>query len=617
MKKVLNLFRRGKVWRAFVPNSLIESNARAAALEIQLQTLAAEVTALREQALTSARLRLVGFEQQLASRLPSLGRENDVILLVQRRNELLVLAAPRAEAVSKQLAGMKPLQVVEAIVNGAITTATLLTRNPAGISGLPIPAFLNCVREHPDSALNWLDERQPVLSKEAAPYFEQLDGILTELGLIDFFAHGVRIANNELTPPFDQPSNMPVYVPAQPKKRSVLFAHHCYYNFYYLAKALRRRGWDAVTLSLDDSASGDSMYSHGEDIHIYHPDPEHHRNLVSDFFSDNIHRFGMIHTYGIGILSLFRENYDLGRIDLKIPWDMLKIPWDMLEAKRRGILLGYSHCGCMDAVAQSTFRGWSPSMCANCVWESRPDVCSDRGNLSWGRKMTSIVDLFCTETDPPLDFKASPNAFRGPLTFAINPEVWRTDLEIPDRFRRERTDGEIIVYHAMGNYELRSRNGRNVKGTQSIITAVEELRAEGIPIRLDFVKDVSSIDNRYIQAQADIIVDQLNYGRYGALAREGMMLGKPVVGRVNKMDGPDLPATQCILETPIVHADEQTIKDVLRDLALNPEKRHTVGMRSREHALHWWSDDRLAARFEQVHDHLREHGVPPAEEDVR
>ncbi|MCH8476263.1 MAG: hypothetical protein LAT55_13665, partial [Opitutales bacterium] len=491
-----------------------------------------------------------------------------------------------------------------------IDTLHLIFEAESGWAMRPEPDLLAAIREEPAGAVRWLEAREPEHFAPTAPYFERLDALLAELDLIDFFANGLRVASNELTPPFDEPSNLPAYVPAEPKKRSILFAHHCYYNFYYLAKALRRRGWDAATLSLDAPGADSSKYSHGEDILIYDQNPEHHRRLVSEFLSQNSHRFGMIHTYGIGVLSLFKENYDIGRYGLKIPWDML-------EAKRRGILLGYSHCGCLDAVSQNAFRDWSPSMCANCVWESRSDVCSDHGNLSWGRKMTSIVDLFCTETDPPLDFKASPKAFRGPLTFAIDPEIWRTDLEIPDRFRRKRADGEIIVYHAMGNYDLRSRNGRNVKGTKSIVTAVEELRAEGVPIRLDFVKDVSSIDNRFIQTQADIIVDQLNYGRYGALAREGMILGKPVVGRVNKMDGADLPATQCIHDTPIVQADELRVKDVLRDLAQNPQKRQEIGIHSREHAIHWWSAERLAARFEQVHDHLREHGVPPAEEDVQ
>ena len=188
-----------------------------------------------------------------------------------------------------------------------------------------------------------------------------------------------------------------------------------------------------------------------------------------------------------------------------------------------------------------------------------------------------MVDLFCSETDPPLDYKNARNVFRAPLTFAIDPEIWKPNLDPPEHLRRQHEPGEVVVYHAMGNYDIRSRSGRNVKGTNAVVMAVDQLRRDGVPVRLDFVHDVPSIDNRFIQAQADIIVDQLNYGRYGALAREGMMLGKPVVGRVEKSDGPGLDATQCIMETPIVHADEFNIVDVLRSLAVDATRRAAVG----------------------------------------
>lgn len=256
-------------------------------------------------------------------------------------------------------------------------------------------------------------------------------------------------------------------------------------------------------------------------------------------------------------------------------------------------------------------------MCSNCAWEHRPDVCSDPRNQEWGRKLTMIVDLFCTETDPPLDFKGSCCSFRAPLTFALDLEHWHPDLKVPSHYQRERRADEVLVFHAMGNYALRTHAGRNVKGTGAVIKAIEQLQREGIKIRLDFVQNVPSRDVRYIQSQADIIVDQLNYGRYGALAREGMMLGKPVVGRINMTDGVGLPATRCILETPIVDASETTVVDVLRDLALNPAKREAIGKASREHAIQWWSAERLAERFERVYDYLRAHGHPPPEEEVR
>ena len=40
-------------------------------------------------------------------------------------------------------------------------------------------------------------------------------------------------------------------------RRSVVFLHHAYYNFLYLAAALRKRGWDAICVNIDDPSSPD------------------------------------------------------------------------------------------------------------------------------------------------------------------------------------------------------------------------------------------------------------------------------------------------------------------------------------------------------------------------
>jgi hypothetical protein len=289
-----------------------------------------------------------------------------------------------------------------------------------------------------------------------------------------------------------------------------------------------------------------------------------------------------------------------------------QIPWDLLHMRRHGALVGYSHSGCLDMVAQSTFRAWSPGMCARCPWLERPDICSDSRNLSWGWKVETIADLICAETEPRMDFKASPKVFRDPLTFALDPEVWRPELDIPDRLMRPREPGEVVIFHAMGNYSARTHGeGINVKGTRAVLEAVEKMRAEGLAVRLDFADDLPSIDMRFVQVQADIIVDQLNYGRYGATAREAMMLGKPVVGRVDMMEPDGGPPSACILETPIVDADEDTVYAVLKALVLDPDRRAAIGAASRAHAIKWWSADVLAERFERVYDTLRDTGRPP------
>jgi hypothetical protein len=132
-----------------------------------------------------------------------------------------------------------------------------------------------------------------------------------------------------------------------------------------------------------------------------------------------------------------------------------------------------------------------------------------------------------------------------------------------------------------------------------VIKTVESLRAEGVPIRLHFVDNVASGDMKYVQTQADIVVDQLYFGRYGAMARECLMLGKPVVGflKVNREEECD-EALACLDECPIVNASPETLKEVLRDLVTSKDKRIDIGRRSREFAVKWHSVAAAADRFE-------------------
>jgi glycosyltransferase involved in cell wall biosynthesis len=436
--------------------------------------------------------------------------------------------------------------------------------------------------------------------------FTVIGAALRHLDLLPLL-HDLHRRRTNRTPaaPFDRP-HPPARPPAQPCRRSVLFLHQSYYNFKYLAAALRRRGWDALAVNLHPPDSPDSRYFHGEDVNVYSPDPAVFDDRLHALFAEVGERFGIVHCYGVGVLGLFPANWDTEPTHAAIPWDIL-------EWRRRGILIGYTHTGCLDAVSQTAFGAWSPMACGRCPWRGRPDICSDAKNLAWGRKLDMLVDLICLETDPALDFNDSPKAFREPLSMALDPEIWRPDLTPPEHLRRRRTSAdEILVYHGVGNYAARTREGRNIKGTHAVVAAIAALREEGVPIRLDFVDNVPSIDNRFVQVQSDIIVDQLNYGRYGATGREGMMLGKPVVARINPWDGDNVPASDCILETPVVHADEDSIKDVLRDLARDPAKRRAIGAASREHALKWWSAPRLAERFERVYDTIRTSGRPPA-----
>ena len=350
--------------------------------------------------------------------------------------------------------------------------------------------------------------------------------------------------------------------------RSVVFLGNSYYNFRYLAAALRARGWDALSVSLDDS---DKQFTHGADLSL------RGKPAIDQFFHGVPFRFGMVHFYGRGM-----------------------VPAPALDWRRQGIKLGYSINGCADGAAQSSVRAWS-GCCTVCPLQHVPTACSDEGNLSWGHRAALHCDLIATEGFPALDWQGGPNVFREPLTTALDPGVWPLDLYIPEHYRIAREPNEIVIYHGVGNY----RAGRGgLKGTQAVVAAVKELQDEGWPVRLYFAQDVESSEVRFFQAQADIIVDQLNHGRYGATAREGMMLGKPVVCRLIRAEPPGAQMLQSIAEAPLVSASEKDIAVVLRGLVIDPERRGWLGRVGRDFAFKWHSAQRCAERYERVYDAL-------------
>ena len=84
---------------------------------------------------------------------------------------------------------------------------------------------------------------------------------------------------------------------------------------------------------------------------------------------------------------------------------------------------------------------------------------------------------------------------------------------------------------------------------------------------------------RFYQAQADIFVDMLTYGFFGATAREAMMLGKPVVCylRPEWLETMRAEIPDYVDELPVVSASPDSIRDVLVDLISDPEKRAEFG----------------------------------------
>jgi glycosyltransferase involved in cell wall biosynthesis len=130
--------------------------------------------------------------------------------------------------------------------------------------------------------------------------------------------------------------------------------------------------------------------------------------------------------------------------------------------------------------------------------------------------------------------------------------------------------GELVVVHAPTD--------RNVKGTRHVEQAVELLRGEGVPIRLELIEGMTRAEALARTAAADVVVDQLLIGWYGGYAVEAMAMAKPVVCFIREEENPFGE------RLPIVRATPATLANRLRELAADRARLPNLGLAGRAFA---------------------------------
>ena len=130
---------------------------------------------------------------------------------------------------------------------------------------------------------------------------------------------------------------------------------------------------------------------------------------------------------------------------------------------------------------------------------------------------------------------------------------------------------EVVVAHAPSN--------RAVKGTEHVLAAIDALRADGVPVRLDLIEGVPHTDALARLSAADLLVDQLLLGWYGGVAVEAMARARPVIAAIDEARNPFGD------RLPIVRATPDTLADRLRELVADRDARRRAGEASRAFAL--------------------------------
>jgi hypothetical protein len=385
------------------------------------------------------------------------------------------------------------------------------------------------------------------------------------------------------------------------RRPSVLFAGQSYYHAWYLSRALRRLGWRADVLNWDTAPETQGYY-HGQDFAFTY-DPHRPKRGVARhlaFYLRSLPRYDIFHFSNRNGMRFGHPMHD---------WVARHFhPYAEIELLRRlGKKIVYSNNGCYDGVTQTSFASWGHyPVCLDCPWLGRPDVCSDQSSHEWGSNRNRLADFQCNTGDNRADYNAAPTVHEVPQFFCLDPDLWRPDLQVPERWRLDLPESTVRIYHGVGHYGTRTLGGRNIKSSHIYLPLIERMKSEGYDVETIFVHGVPNRDVRFTQVQADIVVDMLTFGWFGSNVREAMMLGKPVVCflRPEWLMRMREEIPEYIDELPIVSATPETVEPILKDLVQNPAKRRELGERSRRFALKFHSPEAGARRLDSIYREL-------------
>ncbi len=136
---------------------------------------------------------------------------------------------------------------------------------------------------------------------------------------------------------------------------------------------------------------------------------------------------------------------------------------------------------------------------------------------------------------------------------------------------------------------------RKIKGTQYIIDTIDRLKKEGYSINLLIVENTAHDKVKDAYKKANLVIDQLLIGWYGAVSVEAMASGIPVICYIREKDLQFIPRGMK-QDLPIINAEPSTIYSVLKEIVKNKEMLNSIGEKSRAYAEKWHNPLEIAKK---------------------
>lgn len=186
--------------------------------------------------------------------------------------------------------------------------------------------------------------------------------------------------------------------------------------------------------------------------------------------------------------------------------------------------------------------------------------------------------------------------------YAVNPDLLHV-LPMVSRFvpySHIFLDEWVPQYTQLEERKLRivhAPSHRRVKGTDLILAALDNLKAEGFEFELVLVEGLSNEKAKQIYEAADVLVDQLFAGWYGGLAVEAMALGKPVLVYIRNEDLKFIPGEMAV-DLPFINVNPETLEEGLRRVLKMPRQELlALGKRSRAYVEKWHNPMQIASEI--------------------